>query len=191
VDCVNWLDFVLVLVLAVSMIAGLSKGFTRTAIGFVSFILALFLGLWFYGLPAAAVREYLSSQQLANFAGFMSIFLAVMVAGALIEYGVYKFMKAVNLSWLDRLAGGAFGIIRGVLVGAALVTAFMAFAPKAPPVSVAHSRVAPYVMHTARAMVAAAPREVKDGFRNSYERVRTIWSDAVRGREASLKQGRS
>lgn len=183
----NWLDFVLILVVGVSVITGLSKGFARTAIGFVSLILALFLGLWFYGIPAAVIREYLSSQQLANFAGFMAIFIGVLLLGALVEFGVYKLMKITHLSWLDRLAGGAFGVFRGVLIGAAVVTAFMAFAPKSPPASVAHSRVAPYVMYTARAMVAAAPREVKDGFRNSYDRVRVLWSDAVRSREANLK----
>ncbi len=180
----NWLDFVLVLVLGLSVVAGLAKGFTRTAIGFVALIAALFCGLWFYGLPAAAVREYLSSQQLANFFGFTIIFVGILLIGALVEFGVAKLMKIANLSWLDRLAGGAFGVFRGVLVGAVFVTAFMAFAPKAPPASVAHSRVAPYVMHAARAIVAAAPREVKDGFRNSYERVRVMWTDAVRQRHA-------
>jgi hypothetical protein len=66
------------------------------------------------------------------------------------------------------------------LFGAVVITAFMAFAPKAPPSSVAHSRVAPYVMHAARAVVAAAPHEVKTGFANSYDRVKELWSDAVR-----------
>ncbi len=185
----NWLDFVLVLILGVSVIAGLMKGFTRTAVGFVALIAAVFCGLWFYGLPAAWVREYLSSQQLANFAGFMAIFVVVLLLGAAVEFGLWKLMKAANLSWVDRLAGGGFGVFRGVLMGAVVVTAFMAFAPKAPPVSVAHSRVAPYVMHAARGIVAAAPREVKDGFRNSYERVREMWSGAVRKENAKIPSG--
>jgi membrane protein required for colicin V production len=177
---VNWLDIVLVAILAVTVISGVRRGFTRTAVGFVALIAALFCGLWFYGIPAAWVREYLSSQQLANFAGFAVIFVGVTVLGALAGWGLSKLLKVAHLSALDRLAGGAFGVLQGILAGAVVVTAFMAFAPKAPPQSVAHSRVAPYVMHAARAVVAAAPHEVKTGFRNSYDRVKELWSDAVR-----------
>lgn len=172
----NWLDFVLIAILAVSVVAGLLKGFTRAAIGLVTLILAVFCGLWFYGMPAGFLREYLSSQQLANFVGFMVIFVVVLLAGGLIGWGISKLMKVARISWLDRLAGCAFGVVRGVLLGAALVTAFMAFAPKSPPASVAHSHVAPYVMHAARVVVAAAPHEVKNGFRNSYSRIKELWS---------------
>ena len=172
----NWLDVVLIAILAVSVILGFLKGFTRAAIGLVTLILAVFCGLWFYGMPAGVLREYVSSQQLANFIGFMLIFLVVLLGGGLIGWGIAKLMKVAKISWLDRLAGGAFGVVRGVLLGAVLVTAFMAFAPKTPPVSVAHSRVAPYVMHAARVVVAAAPHEVKNGFRNSYSRIRELWN---------------
>lgn len=171
----NWLDVVLIAILAVSVVAGLLKGFTRAAIGLVTLVLAVFCGLWFYGMPAAFLREYLSSQQLANFTGFMLIFVAVLLAGGLIGWGISKLMKVAKISWLDRLAGGAFGVLRGVLVGAVLVTVFMAFAPKSPPASVAQSHVAPYVMHAARVVVAAAPHEVKNGFRNSYARIKELW----------------
>ena len=46
----NWLDFILAAVLVISIVNGLKEGFARTAIGFGAFILALFCGLWFYGL---------------------------------------------------------------------------------------------------------------------------------------------
>lgn len=183
----NWLDVVLIAIVGVSFAAGLVKGFTRAAIGLVTLILALFCGLWFYGIPAGFFREYLSSQELANFVGFMLIFAVLMIAGSLIGWGIGKLLKAVKLSWLDRLAGGAFGVVRGVLVGAAFVTALMAFAPKGPPASVARSEVAPYVMHAARVVVAAAPHEVKTGFRNSYERIRELWKHVPA--TAAKKQG--
>ncbi len=174
----NWLDILLLVIIGASVVAGIAKGFARAVTGVVAMLLGLFCGLWFYGIPGGWLREYLSSQQLANFLGFMLIFVGFLVAGGLVAALLARALKIAHLSGMDRLAGGAFGTLRGVLVAAAVVTAIMAFAPKSPPQSVAHSSVTPYVMYGARAMVAAAPREVKDGFRNSYERVKEIWSGA-------------
>ena len=60
----------------------------------------------------------------------------------------------------------------------------MAFAPGArantPPDSVAHSRLAPLVVGAARVFVAAAPREMKDGFRRSYEQVKSYWDNTLK-----------
>jgi hypothetical protein len=58
--------------------------------------------------------------------------------------------------------------------------AVTAFSPKPPPSSVVESRVAPYVIGAARVMVSMAPREVKDGFIDSYEQVKKLWQSSVK-----------
>jgi membrane protein required for colicin V production len=102
------------------------------------------------------------------------IFVLVVLAGAAIAALIEKMMKLARLTWLNRLLGGVFGIVRGVLVGAALVLVLMAFSSKLPPESVAGSGLAPYVMGAAKLMADAAPREVRDGFRRSYEKLLKI-----------------
>ena len=58
---------------------------------------------------------------------------------------------------------------------------FSAFTPgKSPPYAVVHSRVAPYVIDAARVCATVAPYELKDGFRKSYEQVKTIWGSALK-----------
>jgi uncharacterized membrane protein required for colicin V production len=82
---------------------------------------------------------------------------------------------------VDRLFGLMFGVARGLLLAAALVMAIMAFTPgTAPPDAVVHSRCSPYVVDAARLMAAVAPHELKDGFHKSYERVKSIWKDALK-----------
>ena len=93
-------------------------------------------------------------------------------------------MKAVGLSWLDRLLGAAFGIARGVVVCVALITALVAFAPgkdaKAPPAAVVQSRIAPYIIDAASAVTAAAPKELRIEFARRYAQVKKIWEDALK-----------
>ncbi|MEK7403841.1 MAG: CvpA family protein [Acidobacteriota bacterium] len=175
----NWLDVVLGLILAASMVAGLVKGFARSLIGFVAVIFGLFFGLWFHGTVGAFFYEYVSSKELAHFIGFVILFFGILLLGALLAAMLAKALKWAQLSWLDRLAGGGFGLLRGALVGAAIVLAIMAFAPKPPPQSVANSRLAPYVVEAGDVLVAAAPFEVKQGFRRSYERIQQLWKETL------------
>ncbi|MGD0200030.1 MAG: CvpA family protein [Bryobacteraceae bacterium] len=170
----SWLDVVLGLILLLSVIEGLKKGFAQTFIGFVAVILGIFCGLWFYGIPGGFFARFIGPKHLANLLGFVFVFIVVVVVGAAVAALLEKLMKLARLTWLNRLLGGAFGIVRGVLVGAALVLVLMAFSSKLPPESVAGSRLAPYVMGAARLMADAAPREVRDGFQRSYEKLLKI-----------------
>jgi hypothetical protein len=44
---------------------------------------------------------------------------------------------------------------------------------------VVNSRVAPYVVDTAKVVAALAPYELKEGFRRTYAQVREAWDHAV------------
>jgi len=174
---VNWLDIILGLILLLSIIGGLRKGIARTGIGFVAVILGLLCGLWFYGVAGGLVGTFVSSRQLANLVGFLAIFALVLVLGWLVTALIERFLKLAHLSWLNRLLGGAFGAIRGLLTCAVLVLVLMVFSTKPPPSAVTHSRIAPYVMGAARVMAYAAPHEVRNGFRHSYDKLRQTWAE--------------
>ena len=108
----------------------------------------------------------------------------VIVLGLLVSWLVGAMMKAVGLSWLDRLMGAGFGVARGVIVCVAVITAIVAFAPgmdaATPPPAVVGSTIAPYMIDTAHALTMAAPKELRDGFARRYEQVKRIWEDALK-----------
>lgn len=177
----NWLDVVLLLVLVGSVVTSFSTGLAREVVGLVSMIAALVLALWFYGTAGSFLQPYVSSPGIANFCGFLVVFCGVLVLGALLGRVLRRMMKVAGLSFVDRLLGAGFGVLRGTLISIALVLALLAFTPgKSPPNAVVHSKVAPYVIDAARVFAAVAPRELKDGFRKSYEQVKTIWGNALK-----------
>jgi membrane protein required for colicin V production len=178
---VNWLDIVLLLLLGVSVITSFSAGLTREVVGLVSMIAAIVLAIWFYGSAGGFLMPYVSSPGIANFLGFLIVFCAVLMVGSLVGHILGRFMKVAGLSFLDRLLGAGFGVVRGMLVCVAVVLALLAFTPgKTPPNAVVRSRVAPYVIDTARVFAAVAPHDLKEGFRKSYGQVKTVWGDALR-----------
>ena len=178
----NGLDILLAAILATSVVAGFVKGFARSAVGLFAVLLGLMGGMWFYGPAGAVLLDFVSSRQLANIIGFFLIFFGVLLLGALASTLLAWLLKWAHLSWLDRLAGGGFGLLRGALIGAVIVLAVMAFSYKPPPRSVVGSRLAPYVVGTADMLAAAAPYELKEGFRRSYELVEKFWAEEVKRR---------
>jgi membrane protein required for colicin V production len=159
---------------------GFRKGFTREVIGLVSVVVALLLGVWFYGTAASFLLRYVSSPPAADFAGFLLVFCGVTLLGTLVSAIVRKFLKVTGLSFFDKILGGGFGFVRGSLIGVALVMGIMAFSRSdTPPASVVGSRLAPYAIGAASLVAAVAPHELKQGFRTTYEQVETAWAQAL------------
>ena len=179
----NWLDVLLIAVLVISVARSFTKGLAREVIGLVAALAALVCGVWFYRMAAEVVRPWAGSRETANLCGFLLIFGAVIVLGLIVSWIVGAMVKTVGLSWLDRLLGAAFGMVRGVIVCLAIVTAMVAFAPavdaRTPPQSVTGSAVAPYVIDAAHVLTMAAPKELRDGFAHRYEQVKRVWEGAL------------
>jgi membrane protein required for colicin V production len=182
----NWLDAVLLFIIALAVIHGFRKGLSRQVIGLVSVVVAIVLGLWTYGIAGHWLEPYVSSPRAAKFAGFALVFIGVMIAGGIVGYVVHKFLKFTGLSFFDRLLGAAFGVVRGTLIAVALILGIMAFSAEGkPPASVVDSRVAPYAVHAARVFAAMAPHEMREGFHRTYDQVKSAWSG---GLEKSLEK---
>ena len=176
----NWLDIVLLLILAWSVATSLRKGLTREILGLASVVLAMLLALWFYGTVGASLAPYVSSRPLANLAGFLVVFGGIVLLGSLVGFILGKFLKVTGLSIVDHILGAAFGALRGTLVAVVLIMAIMAFsAGDRPPDSVVRSRIAPYVTGAARVVASAAPHELREGFRKTYAQVKAAWGDAI------------
>jgi membrane protein required for colicin V production len=160
--------------------ASFRKGFTREVIGLVSLVLALVLGLWFYGAAGSYLAPYLSSPRLANFGGFLIVFFGVILMGGIVGLIVGKFLRITGLSFFDHLLGAGFGVVRGLVIGVALMAAVMAFAASdRPPDAVVNSRLAPYVTGASRILAAMAPHEFKEGFQKSYAQAREAWQKTL------------
>jgi membrane protein required for colicin V production len=174
---VNWLDIVILTVLALSVFRSFRRGFSREIIGLAAAGAALVLGMWFYGLAGSYVSSWVSSTQVANLLGFFLVVFAVIMFGALAGMVLQRFLRTVGLSFFDRLLGAVFGLARGSLVVVALLTAFIAFGPRtdtgSQPSAVLNSRIAPSLLEASRFAVAIAPMELKQSFRSQYTRIRS------------------
>lgn len=92
----NWLDWVLILLLAFSIITSFRKGFSRELIELISMFVALFCGLWFYGAAGAFLEPYVKSPGVAHFCGFLIVFIGVLLAGAIVGMLFSRLVKVAG-----------------------------------------------------------------------------------------------
>jgi membrane protein required for colicin V production len=176
---VSLLDFLVVIVIASSVVAGLVAGFARVGIGFLAAILGVLFGFWFYGIPAGWVHRYLHSVAASNLIGFLLIFWAILAIGALFAKVTSKLFKWTGLSWLDRILGGAFGLVRGALIVVVMIAVLLAFTPKPMPNWMVKSEVLPYAMEASDVIASLAPNAIKSAFRESVLELRRLWDQQL------------
>lgn len=175
----NWLDYVLIALGTAFAIHGAVRGFTKQIFGLAATFLGLLLACWFYGSAGAFLIPYVSHKGIANFLGFLFVFVAVQAVGGLAGWLTSKFVKTIGLSWMDRLLGIAFGLIKAALIGVVLVVGLTSFAVKPLPDAVAGSQIAPVLVEVGRIVAALTPKEMRDGFDRTYQNLKKFWQEKV------------
>lgn len=191
----NLLDVLLAIIIGISVGTGFMAGFARVGIGFIATISGLVFGFWYYNVPAVWIRDHWTmSVNLSNMLGFFFVFLMFLSAGAMIGKLLSKLFKWTGLSWLDRLLGGVFGLVRGALMAVVVVAIIMAFTPKPMPTWMVGSEVLPYVIDASSWCSKLAPEAVKEAFRDSMFEMRKLWEEELRKKQKKqekLKQADS
>jgi membrane protein required for colicin V production len=109
-------DYVALGVVALSLLIGVWRGVVSEILALVAWVAAFIaartwaspVGEWVAGGAAELVWRQV--------AGFLAVFVAVLILFALARWLVSLLLKAVGLAPLDRVLGALFGIARGVLV---------------------------------------------------------------------------
>ena len=176
----NWIDLGIAVLILGSAASGIGRGFARSALGAAAFFAALILGFWFYIPVSFWLRQFIHNKEAAGAAGFMLVFIGVVMVGAIAERISSRLVRSAHLTWLDRMLGGAFGLAYGCFMATVLVLAFMTFAPRPLPKLVGQSRCVPYFENAAQMLSNATPDEVREGYNRARRDLDTVLPDQVR-----------
>jgi membrane protein required for colicin V production len=167
---VNGADWIILVAILLSAAHAASEGFFLVAFGTGGLIVGYLLAAWQYHQMAAWLAPHLKSPWLGDIAGFLIIFLFVLVVAGFLGRMMRRMMKEVGLSFLDRLFGGALGLVRGALVVAVVLMGMAAFAPTSKWLE--GSELVPYFLTVGRAAIWVAPAELRDRFYQGLELLR-------------------
>lgn len=170
----NALDIGLIVLLAVGFAIGLARGFVRILIGVLTLIVAFILANRYQDAIAKVLTDRHVSQTPARIGAYVLVFVATMILGGLVAWVVGKILKLAMLSFPDRLAGGALGILAALLAAAFVVHPLVASTDGGSKL-LATSKIAPYVSVVADIGNAVAPDAVAKRYDSGIDALRRIW----------------
>ena len=166
----NIADWIILLVLLVSVIQAASSGFFQEIFGIAGLVFGYLIAAWRYRHLADHFAAYISSRWLGEIVAFLAIFLGVMVLAGVLGKIIRWAMKEAGLSVIDRFLGGILGLVRGCLLIAIVLVGMTAFTPTSRWLQ--NSSLSPYFLVVGRAAIWVAPTELRSQFYKGLDYLR-------------------
>jgi membrane protein required for colicin V production len=160
----NWLDIIILIVLALFLFGGLKNGIIRTVVSLAGLTVGIMLAGRYYPLVAAELT-FIPDLNIANIAAFIVILMVVLIASGIAAWLLTHFVKAILLGWLNSLLGAVFGFLIGVILTSALLTIWVKF--RGPSDVIMESKYAAALLGYFPFILSLLPEEF-DSIRNFF-----------------------
>lgn len=117
----NWADWVIILILVVSSLISLKRGFVKEAVSLFMWGAAFLIATWFSPSLAPHLESYAETPVIQQRAAFASLFIVSLLLGSVLGYLIGSLVKAAGMSRADRVFGMVFGCCRGGFIILAVV----------------------------------------------------------------------
>ncbi|MCK4594453.1 CvpA family protein [bacterium] len=117
----GWADWLFAVIIACMLVKGLFAGLIHEAIGLVSIILAYMIASVLYSPLGEAFAVDVAGFNVSGPVAFIMVFVGVLVGFYFLERLLTKLIDATLAGWVNHLSGAALGLLKGVLVCAAIV----------------------------------------------------------------------
>src|SRR5471030_1707999 len=152
---VTFLDALIVLIIVVSAGYAAWRGFLWETLTIFAWVAAAFACLYFGPYVIPLTRGMVQEAWLASLIAYAAVFLAVFIPFAFMSHRFSESVKHSPIGPLDRAAGVAFGVVRGLVIIGLAYLAFTYFvAIRNQPGWVTQARLLPVVQSTADVLLS-------------------------------------
>lgn len=112
----NAIDIIILIIVLIGGLNGLRQGLVKAVANLIGWLLALILAAKYTSILAPAMKILSQDPVVQKIAAFAFIVLMIVVMTWLVSGLLNKILKKIKLGPLNRLAGGMFGSLKGLLL---------------------------------------------------------------------------
>src|SRR5438270_13049799 len=155
---VNFVDCLIVLIIVVSAGYAAWRGFIWETLTIFAWAAAAFSCLYFGPYLVPMTKSLVNTDWLARLLAYAAVFLAVFIPFAFMSHRFSQSVKNSPIGPLDRAAGVAFGVVRGLVIVGLAYMAFTYFVPiNKHPHWLREARLLPLVQSTSQVLLSVVP----------------------------------
>jgi len=118
---IYWLDAAIAIVVSLSVLTGMFRGFVKELISLTVWIIAFWIAMTYSQTVGGWLHAYVTDKTMATAFGFIIALVATLLVGGLINGLICRILHGSGLSGIDRLLGMIFGFVRGIFIVALLM----------------------------------------------------------------------
>lgn len=141
----NAFDWIVVVIIVLSALLSLWRGFVREAISLAGWVVAFIVANLLAVTVADQIGDLIANRTGRYIVAWSLLFVLTLVASSLSAKLFASLIKASGLGVLDRLLGTVFGVLRGALIVMALVFVVREIVPKSEQSLLADSELMPHI----------------------------------------------
>jgi len=117
----NWVDYSILAITAVSVLISFLRGFTREALSLAGWVAAFWIALSFSYKLESLLLPHIESPTPRLVVAFAIMFFATLMVAGLVNYLAVQLIEKSGMGGTDRMIGVVFGVARGIMVVLVLV----------------------------------------------------------------------
>lgn len=161
----NWLDIIIIVVLAITALIGLKIGLIKAVLFLAGVVVGVFLAGRYY-VPLSEQLTFIPQTGLAKIAAFAIILIGVVVIAGVLAKLLKWAASVMMLGWVNRAGGAVFGLLMGTIFCSALLAIWVNFFGVAGPLS--GSKLTAIFLHYFPMVLALLPDEF-DAVRSFFQ----------------------
>ena len=141
----NFVDYILITIVGLSMVLSLWRGFVREIISLTGLVAAFLIASRLSGRTGDFLSQWITNPTGADVAGFALVFVIVMILVGLVGAIIRRLVDLAALTATDRTLGVFFGAARGMLL---IALCFLVYTSYTRPDAswLKNSQLAPYAI---------------------------------------------
>ena len=117
----DYADYAILGFICISILVGTLRGFVKEVFSLAVWTAAFLVAFQYSGDLAMQLDDHIDLPSGRAFLAFSGLFIAVLILGGLLTFLIGKLVENTGLNGTDRLLGGVFGGLRGVVLILALM----------------------------------------------------------------------